>query len=211
MKRKLFRYVILMIMAMAFVVPCSARVEAKVIYTGNAKIDTAAEAIINRACSKKDKTAKQKLKACYNYLVKNMKYTHSKRKAKIRPTAAERKLYRETLKELKAKKGVVYSKRFRKDYQHLLSMSGTCKHMSGVMCILANHLGFKAGYCTGRYIRGNGTSCEHWWNWIRVNGQKRYCDVQAANCSWGRHHSQRTVNSYYLKAKNSKVWRKHHR
>lgn len=193
------------------VLPCSKlNAQAKVIYTGNEKIDMAAEAIILR-CTNDKMTNKEKLIACYNYLVKKMYYTHGSRKVQIHVTAKEKKIFKEKRAQLKKAGKITYSNKFRKDYSHLLTLSGTCKHMSGVMCILANHLGYKAGYCTGRYIRSNGTSTEHWWNYVVVNGKKLYCDVQAANCSWKSHHSQKAVNNYCLKDKNSRVWRKHHR
>ncbi len=181
--------------------------QAKAIYTGNTKIDCAAEAIINRV-SKPGMTNRQKLKACYDYLVKNMRYSHSDGKVKIKPSKKETEAYKAVLAALKEKGEVTYSRKFKGDWRNLLTMRGTCKDMSGVMCILANHLGFHAGYKTGRYVRSNGSSVEHWWNWIKVEGKKLYCDVQAANDGG---HSQKRINKYYLKSAGSQGWRRHHR
>ena len=181
--------------------------EAKAIFTGNSGIDCAAEAIISRA-SKEGMSKKEKLKACYTYIVKNMHYSHRNGRVRIKPTKAEKKAYKMKLKFLKASKKITYSRKFKGDWRNLLTMKGTCKDMSGVMCILANHLGYKAGYKTGRFVRNNGSSVEHWWNWIRVGGKKLYCDVQAAN--FGRY-SKRRANSYYLKSNGNRHWRRHHR
>ena len=86
----------------------------------------------------------------------------------------------------------------------VLTMSGTCYDMSAVFCIFANRLGYDAGLCSGRYVRSNGSSCEHWWNYVRINGKKKYFDVQAANAMKGKKFS------YYCKSRSSRVWRKHH-
>ena len=182
-------------------------VEAKAIYTGNRKVDCAVETIIHRA-SKKGMSREQKLKACYIYLVKHMTYSHSGGRVRIKPSKAEKKLYKKNLKALKANKKIRYSRQFRGDWQNVLTMRGTCKDMSGVMCILANHLGFNAGYKTGRYVRSNGSSVEHWWNWVNVNGKRLYCDVQAVNDGG---HSMGRMNSYYLKSYGNRNWRRHHR
>lgn len=208
MKNKIMKHLVFTMMLLLCVVFSSRlNVKAKAIYTGNHKVDCAAEAIIRRA-SKKGMTNTQKLKACYIYLVKHMTYSHSGGRIKIKPTKAEKKLYKKNLRRLKAKKRIQYSNKFRGDWQNVMTMRGTCKDMSGVMCILANHLGFHAGYKTGRYVRSNGSSVEHWWNWINVKGKRLYCDVQAANDGG---HSMGRMNSYYLKSYGNSNWRRHHR
>ena len=53
------------------------KAEAKNIYTGNLKVDCAAEKIINR-CTKPSMSQREKLKAVYTYLVKTMTYSHSR-------------------------------------------------------------------------------------------------------------------------------------
>ncbi|MBR5046849.1 MAG: transglutaminase domain-containing protein [Eubacterium sp.] len=206
-KKRIHRLLYIMLLSFCFLAFARVNLQAKAIYTGNHKIDCAAEAIIRRA-SKKTMSREQKLKACYYYLVKNMRYSHSGGSVKINPTKAEKKLYQKNYKELKDSKKIRFSNKFRGDWYNLLTMRGTCKDMSGVMCIIANHLGFNAGYKTGRYVRSNGSSVEHWWNWIVVNGKRLYCDVQAANDGG---HSIGRMNSYYLKSYGDRNWRRHHR
>lgn len=211
MKKTILRRLMLTMMMLMFFLPFMAvNTQAKAIYTGNKKVDQAVEAIIIRASGKNyaKMTNTAKLKASYTYLVKHMKYSHSDGRVKIKPTASEKKVYATALTTLKQNKNVAYSKKFKGDWRNVRTMRGTCKDMSGVMCIIANHLGFKAGYCQGRYVRSNGSSVEHWWNWIKVKGSKKYCDVQAANDgghSWGR------IKKYYLRSKGSSFWRKHYR
>ena len=186
------------------------KAEAKNIFTGNLKVDCAAEKIINR-CTKPGMSQRQKLKSVYTYLVKTMRYSHSNGRVRVHVTKKEMKNHRKNMVSMLSDKKIRYSSKFSSDYANLLTLQGTCKDMSGVFCILANHLGFKAGYVTGRYVRSNGSSTEHWWNYVVINGKRYYCDVQAANDSWDRHHSMGAVNGFYLRDKNSHGWRKHHR
>ena len=140
-----------------------------------------------------------------------MRYSHSNGRVRVHVTKKEMKNHRKNMVSMLSDKKIRYSSKFSSDYANLLTLQGTCKDMSGVFCILANHLGFKAGYVTGRYVRSNGSSTEHWWNYVVINGKRYYCDVQAANDSWDRHHSMGAVNGFYLRDKNSHGWRKHHR
>ncbi|MCD8019219.1 MAG: hypothetical protein LUF92_06440 [Clostridiales bacterium] len=201
----------IILLAVMFLLPVfGMKVEAKKIYTGNVQVDAAAEKIINR-CTDSDMTKKEKLWAVYVYLVKNMKYSHSDGSVRVTVTKKEKKAWKATVKEQKKEEKITYSSRFSSDYRNLLTLQGTCKDMSGVMCILANHLGFKAGYDNGTYIRSNGSTTEHWWNYVKVDGKKKYFDVQAANCCWLNYHSIAGIKTYYLKDASSYAWRKHHR
>ena len=186
------------------------KAEAKKIYTGNTKVDCAAEKII-QSCTKPGMSRRQKLKRVYLYLVKHMKYTRSRGPVRVKVTKKEMKAFRKETAALRAAGKVRYSSKFSTIYDNLLTLRGKCKDMSGAFCILANHLGYRAGYTTGRYVRSNGISSPHWWNYVIVDGKKYYCDVQAANCSWEKHHSVKAVEKYYLKTKNSRAWRAHHR
>lgn len=190
---------------------CGVKAEADVIYTGNTKVDAAAEKIIER-CTTDNMTSRQKLKAVYQYLVKKMRYSHSRGPVRVKVSKKDKKALRVKKAELK-QNGVKikYSSRFRREYDNLITMQGTCKDMSGVFCILANHLGYRAGYVTGTYIRRNGTTTEHWWNYVIIQGKKYYCDVQAANCSWGKSRKESASTSFYLQSAGSKEYRKHHR
>lgn len=185
----------------------TSRTDAKVIYTGKDKIDTACEIILAK-CSDEKMTSKEKLKAVYEFLVKNMKYSHSKGSVKIKVSKDQIQKFKKTEAEQKAAGQVSYSKKFRRRYQNVLTMRGTCYDMSTVFCIMANHLGFKAGLCSGRYVRSNGSSCEHWWNYVKIDGKKKYFDVQAANASWKGHHKM--SKSFFWQDKNSHAWSKHH-
>ena len=182
----------------------------KSIYTNNTKIDTAADKII-RKCTTKGMTKEQKLKAVYIYLVKHMHYSHSRGHVRVKVSKKDIRAMKSQKKLLVKSNKVKYSSKFRRRYHNLLTMQGTCYDMSAVFCILANHLGYSAGLNSGRYVRGNGSTCEHWWNHVVIKGKTRYFDVQAANDSWKRHHSMGAVMGFYKKAKGSRSWRKHHR
>lgn len=197
--------------AMFFLVSTAGtKVEAKNIYTGNVKVDTAAERIIE-SCTKPEMNKKEKLRAVYVHLVKNMEYSHKDGTIRVRVTKNHKMNWKAKEKVLHSQNKVKYSSQFSAEYKNLLTMQGTCKDMSGVMCILANHLGFKAGYQTGRYVRSDGSSTEHWWNYVIINGKKRYFDVQAANDSWDRHRSMPAVMGFCLRDGESSGWKKHHR
>ncbi|MDD7113639.1 MAG: transglutaminase domain-containing protein [Lachnospiraceae bacterium] len=206
-RRKLF---VFLFMIMCFLPICSIKAEAKKIYTGNARVDCAAEKIIKR-CTKPGMSRRQKLKSVYTYLVKAMRYSHSTGHTRVHVIKKEIRKYRKSSVMMLSSKKIRYSSQFASDYANLLTLQGTCKDMSGVFCILANHLGYRAGYARGRYVRSNGSSTEHWWNYVVIDGKRYYCDVQAANDSWDRHHSMSAVRSFYLRDKKSRGWRKHHR
>lgn len=186
------------------------KVEAKRIYTGNVRVDAAAEKII-RKCTRPEMSRKKKLRSVYTYLVKHMSYSRRPGRVRVKVTPQQKKRWKAQEKQLRRKGKVRYSGKFSSVYDNLLTLQGTCKDMSGVMCIMANHLGYKAGYHVGRYVRSNGHSSPHWWNYVIVNGQRRYFDVQAANHSWSKHHSMAAVRSFGLRRGNSRGWRRHHR
>ncbi|MEE1228007.1 MAG: hypothetical protein U0K57_03480 [Lachnospiraceae bacterium] len=183
---------------------------AKKIYTPRHEINAAADKIINRATTP-DMTKEQKLKAVYVYLVKNMHYSHSAGPVRVKVSKQDKKRARQELKQLKSVNALSVSTKFRRRYRNVLTLQGTCYDMSAVYCVVANHLGYKAGLDSGRYVRGNGSTCEHWWNYVTINGHRRYFDVQAANASWKSHHNQKAIFAFYNKSKGERVWRKHHR
>ena len=197
--------IIFMILFVLSVTPLiSLKAQAKAIYTKDATINAAVEIVLGR-CTKEGMTRKQKLRAAYVYLVKHMHYTHGRGSVKIKVHRKQVKAMRVQTRAMKKEKKVHFSSRFRSRYRHLLTMSGTCYDMSAVFCIIANHLGYRAGLCSGRYVRSNGSSCEHWWNYVVINGSRRYFDVQAANAM------KRNKWAYYCKKRSSGVWRRHHR
>ena len=196
----------MILLAMVFVAPIfSLKIQAqkKAIYTRDPKINAAVEIILSR-CTRPGMTKKQRLRAAYVYLVNHMHYTHSSGSVKIHVSKKKIRAMRKAAKALRREKKIVYSSKFRGRYRHVLTMSGTCYDMSAVFCIVANHIGYKAGLCSGRYIRSSGSSCEHWWNYVTIRGKKKYFDIQAANAM------KRNKFSYYCKDRSSRVWRKHH-
>ena len=208
--RKSKKFVLALFIMMCCLSVFNVKAEAKKIYTGNTRVDCAAEKII-RKCTKPSMSPKKKMKAVYTYLVKNMTYSHRSGRTRIHVTKQEMRNFRKQTSALRAEKKIKYSSKFSVVYDNLLSMRGTCRDMSGVLCVLANHLGYRAGYVTGRYIRRNGTSIRHWWSYVIIDGKKYYWDVQAANYSWKKHHSKGAMKSFCLKTKKSRVWRRHHR
>lgn len=200
----------MLMISMCLVPVFGMKTEAKRIYTGNARVDCAAEKLIKK-CSKPGMTNQQKLKSVYLYLVKHMKYTRKKGSVRLKVTKKELKEFRKETAALYKEGKIQYSSKFATIYDNLLTLRGKCKDMSGAFCILANHLGYRAGYKTGMYVRSNGIASHHWWNYVMIKGKKYYCDVQAANCSWDKHHSEKAVEKYYLKTRKSRVWRRHHR
>ena len=181
----------------------SLKVDAKQIFTKDDEVNAAVGIILDR-CTTPGMTKKEKLRESYLYLVENMKYTHGHRSKKIHVSKKQLRAMKKKTNELKEKNEVKFSSKFRSRYRHVLTLSGTCYDMSAVFCIVANHIGYKAGLCSGEYVRSNGSSVEHWWNYVKINGEKRYFDVQAANAM------KRKKFSYYCKKKNSKTWKKHH-
>ncbi|MBR0381509.1 MAG: hypothetical protein IJH71_03625 [Eubacterium sp.] len=210
MKKIIKRLLILAIAFMLFSPLFGLKAEAKSIYTKSRVTDAAVEKILAK-CTNESMTNEQKLEKVYIYLVKHMKYSHKKGKIRIKVSSADQKAVNAKIAELKAAKSISFSSKFKKRYKNVRTMQGTCYDMSAVFCIIANHLGYKAGLHHGRYVRGNRSTCEHWWNYVVINGQKKWFDVQAANASWKGHHSTKAIMKFYKKSKGSKDWKKHHR
>ena len=149
------RKILMMLMISMCLVPVfGMKTEAKRIYTGNARVDCAAEKLIKK-CSKPGMTNQQKLKSVYLYLVKHMKYTRKKGPVRLKVTKKELKEFRKETAALYKEGKIQYSSKFATIYDNLLTLRGKCKDMSGAFCILANHLGYRAGYKTGMYVRSN--------------------------------------------------------
>ena len=210
MKRFIKSLLILVMACMLFSPLSGVKAEAKSIYTKSRVTDAAVEKILAK-CTNDSMTNEEKLEKVYIYLVKHMKYSHRKGKIRIKVSSADKKAVNEKISELKAAKSISFSSKFKRRYKNVRTLQGTCYDMSAVFCICANHLGFKAGLHHGRYVRGNGSTCEHWWNYVTINGKKKWFDVQAANASWKGHHSNKAIMNFYNKSKGSKAWRKHHR
>ncbi len=209
-KKIVFHVLILVGLSVAAFGGAKMNAEAKVIYTTSSKVNAAAAKIIRKA-SKEGMTNEEKLYSTYVYLVKHMHYSHSKGPVRVKVTKADKAYLKTQVQTLGVSEKIVYSSQFKKRYSNVLTLQGTCYDMSMVYCIIANQLGYKAGMCSGRYVRGNGSTCEHWWNYVVVNGKKKYFDVQAANASWKSHHSIKAINKFYKKNKSDKVWKRHHR
>lgn len=206
MKQTLKRTAMLLVLVIALMT-CSLQTSAKVIYTGNLDVDTRIEKIIQKN-TKKGMTKKQQLKACFVYLVQHMTYTHHRNgKTKVVITKADRAAMKKQIKELKAKKQIKFSKKFKKDFISARTLRGTCKGQSAMMGMIANHLGCPAGYVTGIFYGGHKV-VGHWWSYLIYEGKRYECDVNAA-CV--KRYRKSGGLKYFMQPANTRKWRKTHK
>lgn len=185
---------------------CSVQASAKVIYTGNLDVDTRIEKIIKKN-TKPGMSKKQQLKACFVYLVQHMTYTHHKNgKTKVVITNKDRAAMKAKIKELKAEKGIKFSKKFRRDFISARTLRGTCKGQSAMMGMIANHLGYRAGYVTGVFY-GSHKVVGHWWSYLIYKGKRYECDVNAASV---RRYRKSGGLKYFMQPARGK-WRRTHK
>lgn len=204
MNRRFLLTITSLILLTISLVCVKADTNAKVIYTSSVRIDAAAEKIIN-SCTTPEMTKEQKLRQAYLYLVKNMTHSWSYGSTKIKVSAKDIKEIKKKRAQLKKEKKIVFSSKFRRRYKSLLTLHGTCYGQSMAFCILANHLGYTARMCHGTF-NGN----EHFWNYVVIDGKRKYFDVDIANYYWKRSKSMAKVNFFYCKNKGSREWRRNH-
>ncbi|GEM_PF-2973852 len=207
MKKNYLLLILSLVFTFSLLFAGKANAEAKLIYTTDARTNAVAEKIIQR-CSDEDMTQEEKLRRIYMYLVHHMRYSWSTGSTKVHVSKKE-------INKTKAKAavlGVSYSSEFRNRYKNVRTLQGTCYGMSKVFCILANHIGYEAHMCHGTHVTGGGSHrSSHYWCYVRINGEKRYFDVQYANRCYHRNRNSSEVEACYKSKKHAKYWRRHYR
>ena len=179
MKKKCSLLLLSFVLSLVALFGIKSKTEAKVIYTTNERVNAAAEKII-RSCTNDKMTDDQKLYAVYMYLVKNMRFSYSNGRTRLKVTAQDIKNVRAAEQELTLKKNISYSNKYHRRYKCVTSLQGTCYGMSMVFNILANHMGYSAGVVHGKHVTHHVS--DHYWSYLVINGEKRY--FSAKNIRW---------------------------
>ena len=204
MKRKILVMICSLLLCMAAFFGFGHDADARIIYTTNDKTNAVAEKIIKR-CTNDKMTQEQKLKAVYEYLVRNMRYSWSTGRTRIKVTKKEIAQTKALGKKLK----VARSREFKNRFKNVATLQGTCYGQNKVFCILANHLGYTAHMVHGTHVTAAGHS-DHYWCYLYIKGKKRYFDVQAANRTYKHNKHSKELKVLYMGSKKSRYWRKHY-
>lgn len=88
--------------------------------------------------------------------------------------------------------------------------NGICSYFSSLFSAAAEQMGFDSGIVIGQYINNDGSTYEHYWNYVMLNGVPYWvdCDISAI-----LYRSTGTIykDSYFLKKDTDPIWTAHHK
>lgn len=83
--------------------------------------------------------------------------------------------------------------------------TGNCAHYSALLALLLNHLGYDCRLIDGEFVNNDGTTMEHKWNYVLLDGAYYWLDVRIDH-SMGAHSGK----YYYFLEPSTAVWDKSH-
>lgn len=86
-------------------------------------------------------------------------------------------------------------------YEMMRTRTGNCAHFASLLTVLLGHLGFDCRVFHGEFINMDGTSVEHTWNYILVDGRYLWADIRIDHAVGG--------HDYFLKA-DTDAWAEEH-
>ncbi len=87
------------------------------------------------------------------------------------------------------------------------TLCGNCAHFSAMLTVLLNHLGFDCRLIGGSFRNSNGSTYEHKWNCVLIDGQYYWMDVRIDHAEYTR--KSRVATDYFLIA-DTEEWAKRH-
>lgn len=91
-------------------------------------------------------------------------------------------------------------------YDMMMTRTGNCAHYSALLTVLLGHLGFDCRLIPGEFVNNNGSSVEHKWNYVLVDGQYYWLDVRMDHASA----SGGAIGYYYFMKTDTDEWAKQH-
>ena len=88
-----------------------------------------------------------------------------------------------------------------------ITRTGNCAHFSAMLTVLLNHLGYDCRLIDGIFRNSNGTTYEHKWNCVLIDGQYFWLDVRIDHAEYTR--TGRVSTSYFL-VENTETWAGRH-
>ncbi len=183
------------------------------ILTGDLETDYMAELILKKII-KDNMTNEQKVKAVYTWVVKNVKHNENRWDTEKFPVVYEKdvlslpaRAYLEECRQKAAEGKLLYSSSYytQSATDVLKRRVGVCSTISQTLQVLLNHLGFESSVVHGMYKNRNGSTLDHYWNNVTLNGKEYWLDVDVELSNW----KGGAVN-YYWYLKGDKEWKTNH-
>ena len=92
-------------------------------------------------------------------------------------------------------------------YDMLLKRCGNCAHFAALLSLLLTRLGYDCRLIDGVFINNDGSTYEHKWNYVLVDGQYYWLDVRMDHAGYVRTGS--ISHSYFLKS-DTAAWARSH-
>jgi len=90
----------------------------------------------------------------------------------------------------------------------MYTRSGNCAHFSSLLAVLLSHLGYDCRLIDGEFINNDGSTYEHKWNCVLVDGQYYWLDVRMDQANYTR--SGRLSYQYFMVSSTSQ-WTSSHK
>lgn len=92
-------------------------------------------------------------------------------------------------------------------YEMMLKRTGNCAHYAALLAVLLGHLGFDCRLIDGDFINQSGSSVEHKWNCVLVDGAYYWLDVRMDHSMYA---STGKIGYYYFLEPSTAVWSEQH-
>lgn len=92
-------------------------------------------------------------------------------------------------------------------YEMMLKRTGNCAHYAALFALLLSHLGFDSRMIHGQFINRDGSTAEHTWNYVLVDGTYYWFDIRIDDELAATY--QITEHSYFMQA-DTAVWAREH-
>lgn len=92
-------------------------------------------------------------------------------------------------------------------YEMMMMRSGNCAHFSALLAVLLGHLGFDCRLIDGMFLNNSGSTVEHKWNYVLVDGQYLWLDVRMDHASYTR---TGAISYQYFLQPSTSLWARQH-
>lgn len=92
-------------------------------------------------------------------------------------------------------------------YEMMLKRTGNCQHYSALLAVLLGRLGFDCRLIPGEFINGDGSTVEHKWNYVLVDGQYYWLDVRMDHATYA---STGRIDHKYFMVSSTEEWARRH-
>lgn len=232
MKKRLTSILLLFALVVTLLPVTASAAESRVpIYLGNAEVDYMAEEILKEIPTA-GKTATEQIRAVYDWIIQNCsRYTwdgvsyfdeaevagqgdgaFGQAMAEAQETG-KIVLRRELEAEAGYSSGDGMSLSYDSNayialfaYEMMMTRTGNCAHYSALLAVLLGHLGFDCRLIPGEFVNTNGSTVEHKWNYVLVDGQYYWLDVRMdhASAAGGE------IGYYYFMESDTEKWAEQH-